>query len=217
MPSVSSAGLLVYRRVPADGFAGRHSDVAARPPAGGHPDLAVRAGAEVLLLAPPASMVARRQAVGEEAAARRGVRPPRGAHRVPSWEWQARTARPPGSVAAAELSIEERLRSRPRTRKPSNEQLLETARRGFTADLGLLLEPPFASLGGVKQHHHRLLYVWAREIDDADVETIVRTLADPRAAVLLDLTEAREVVVAPQRRFIDQLHTLLATGGVADT
>lgn len=210
MPSAPSAGLLVYRRLPS----GR-----------GHAD----AVAEVLLLAPRAGRsrrapsALRRQALEDEAAARRGVRPPRGAHRVPSWECRPATAdtlsgiaRPPGAVAAAELSIEERLRRRPRGRKPTSEQLVETARRGFAADFGLLLDPPFISLGGVKQRHHRLLHVWAHEIDDAGVEAVARSLADARAAVFLELAEAREVVVAPQRRFVDQLEALLWVGGAAD-
>lgn len=146
-----------------------------------------------------------------------GGRPPVGRspgeiRRVPSWEWRPPAVgpgrRPADPAAAAELSIEERLRRPPRGPKPTAEQLLEAARSGFAADFGVALDPPFLSLGGVKQHHHRLLYVWAREVDAAVAATIAHHVSGPRAAVFVDLAEARRIVVPPHRRFIDQLAAL---------
>lgn len=134
-------------------------------------------------------------------------------YRVPSWEHPV--AAPEGQLPP-ELSIEERLRRRRRQPKPTPDDLLATARTGFAADFGLSLEPPFLSLGGVKQHRHRLLYVWACEVAASVAETIVRDVRDRRVVRFIGLVEARGVVVPAQRRFVDQLSALVPGDAAAD-
>ncbi len=134
-------------------------------------------------------------------------------YRVPSWE---HTVGAPGGQLPPELSIEERLRRRPRQPKPTPDDLLATARTGFAADFGIEPRPPFLSLGGVKQHRHRLLYVWACEADASVAETIVRHVRGRPAARFVDLVEARGLVVPAQRRFVDQLSALVPGDPAAD-
>ncbi len=83
---------------------------------------------------------------------------------------------------------------------------------------------PFASLGGVKAHHHKLIYAWAVEFD-CDAEAIVsnqfemqwpprsgRTARFPEVdrAAWFDLRTAREKIVPVQRRFLDDLMVVAA-------
>lgn len=176
MPSVPSAGLLVFCRGP-------------------------RAAIEVLLLE-------RSSATRGTGGGVAGV-----TYRVPSWEHRGGALEdppPPG------LSIEERLRHRPRQTKPKPDDLLATARAGFAADFGLSLEPPFQSLGGVKQHHHRLLYVWACGLDTAAANALRRGIVAGRPAALVGLSVARRGVVPAQQRFVDQLSALVSGGPTAD-
>ncbi|MBM3147026.1 MAG: hypothetical protein FJ000_03920 [Actinobacteria bacterium] len=136
----------------------------------------------------------------------------RGAYRVPSWEHERGVPAGP----ASEVPIEERLRRRSHASGPSPDELLETARTGCVRDFGWRPEAPFLALGGVKQHRHRLLYVWACEVDAAVASSLAGTLVAGRRAVLVDLDAARRRVVSGQRRFVDQLSALLSGDPSAD-
>jgi predicted NUDIX family NTP pyrophosphohydrolase len=117
---------------------------------------------------------------------------------------------------------------RPAPAKPrlaaSQADLLVVARRETREETGLEPPGPFAPLGGVKAHHHKLIYAWAVEFD-CDAEAIVsnqfeiqwpprsgRTARFPEVdrAAWFDLRTAREKIVPVQRRFLDDLMIVAA-------
>ena len=118
-------------------------------------------------------------------------------------QWQAAVDSP-----AAAASIEERLRRPQRARTPTREQLLDVASRGFAAACGGPSLGPIRFLGGVKQHRHRILYVWAAELDRD-----LGALAHGAALRFFDLLSGREVIAPSQRRFLDELEVLLGGEG----
>jgi predicted NUDIX family NTP pyrophosphohydrolase len=103
--------------------------------------------------------------------------------------------------------------------------LLAVARREVREETGLEPEGPFQPLGGVKAHHHKLIYAWAVEHDCDPAAIVSNAFAiewPPRSgrraefpevdrAVWFDLPAAREAIVPAQRRFIDDLE--IVAGG----
>jgi predicted NUDIX family NTP pyrophosphohydrolase len=104
--------------------------------------------------------------------------------------------------------------------------LLQVALREVKEETGLEPEGPFQPLGGVKAHHHKLIYAWAVECD-CDATTITSNTFElewpPRSgkqtefpevdrADWFDLESARQAIVPAQRRFIDDLAVVV--GGV---
>jgi len=86
--------------------------------------------------------------------------------------------------------------------------LLAVARREARAETGLAPEGPFRPLGGIKAHHHRLVYAWAAECDGDAVA--IGGGAEGRAG-WFDLVTARRAIVPAQRRFIDDLEVVAWT------
>jgi predicted NUDIX family NTP pyrophosphohydrolase len=97
--------------------------------------------------------------------------------------------------------------------------LLAVARREVREETGLEPEGPFQPLGGVKAHHHKLIYAWAVE-HDCDPAALTsnafalewpprsgKSVAFPEVdrAAWFDLLAAREAIVPAQRRFLDDL------------
>ncbi len=115
---------------------------------------------------------------------------------------------------------------RPAPAKPrlaaAQADLLAVARRETREETGLEPPGPFTPLGGVKAHHHKLVYAWAVEFDcDADAVTSNdfempwpprsgRTARFPEVdrAAWFDFETAREKIVPVQRRFLDDLAVL---------
>jgi predicted NUDIX family NTP pyrophosphohydrolase len=107
--------------------------------------------------------------------------------------------------------------------------LLAVARREVHEETGLKPGGPFLPLGGVKAHHHKLVYAWAVEHDcePADLVSNAFTIEWPprsgkRAAFpevdraqWFDLPAAREAIVPAQRRFIDDLAVVAGDPGSA--
>jgi predicted NUDIX family NTP pyrophosphohydrolase len=103
--------------------------------------------------------------------------------------------------------------------------LLAVALREVREETGLEPEGPFQPLGGVKAHHHKLIYAWAVEHDcDASAITSNEFAIEwpPRSgkrakfpevdrAAWFDLPAARLAIVPAQRRFIDDLE--IVAGG----
>jgi len=110
--------------------------------------------------------------------------------------------------------------------------LLAVAKREFREETGFdpdgLAAPgaAFASLGGVKQRGHKIVYIWALE-GDCDVSAAVsedfemewpprsgKTARFPEVdrAAWFDLATAHEKILAGQRRFLDDL-AVVAAGG----
>jgi hypothetical protein len=126
----------------------------------------------------------------------------RGAWQVPQWQASGLEDQPAAS-------IEERLRRPSTGHPPTREQMLDLARTGFAAAVGTLPSGSFRFLGGVKQHRHRVLYVWASELD---CRSLGPASEPPDAAPLMryvDLRAARQLIVPSQRRFLDELEILL--------
>lgn len=105
----------------------------------------------------------------------------------------------------------------------SNEELLAAAQREFTEETGLTPSGPYLPLGGVKQRQHKVVYAWAFE-GDCDPAAIVsetfemewpprsgRMQAFPEAdrAAFFTLPDARHKILAPQRRFLDELEAVV--------
>ena len=103
--------------------------------------------------------------------------------------------------------------------------LLAVALREVKEETGLEPEGPYQPLGGVKAHHHKLIYAWAVE-HDCDPAAIVsdsfaiewpprsgRRAAFPEVdrAAWFDLPAARAAIVPAQRRFLDDLQ--IVAGG----
>ena len=103
--------------------------------------------------------------------------------------------------------------------------LLAVALREVKEETGLAPEGPYQPLGGVKAHHHKLIYAWAAE-HDCDPAAIVSNAfaiewpphSGKRAefpevdrAAWFDLPAARAAIVPAQRRFLDDLQ--IVAGG----
>ncbi len=100
--------------------------------------------------------------------------------------------------------------------------LLAVALREVREETGLEPDGPFQPLGGVKAHHHKIIYAWAAECDcDAaaitsntfEIEWPPRsgrraTFPEVDRAAWYDLAAAREAIVQPQRRFINDLEAV---------
>ncbi|MFA4964355.1 MAG: NUDIX domain-containing protein [Thermoleophilia bacterium] len=104
--------------------------------------------------------------------------------------------------------------------------LLAVALREVREETGLEPAGPFQPLGGVKAHHHKLVFAWAVE-HDCDPEAIVseaftmewpprsgqtRHFPEVDRAAWFTLPAAREAVVPAQRRFVDDLEILVGAG-----
>ena len=101
--------------------------------------------------------------------------------------------------------------------------LLAVARREVREETGLEPEGPYQPLGGVKAHHHKLIYAWAVEHDCDPAAIVSNTFAiewPPRSgervgfpevdrAAWFDVVAAREAIVPAQRRFIDDLEVVV--------
>ena len=103
--------------------------------------------------------------------------------------------------------------------------LLAVAQREVKEETGLEPEGPYQPLGGVKAHHHKLIYAWAVEHDCDPAAIVSNPFAiewPPRSgrqtefpevdrAAWFDLPAARVAIVPAQRRFIDDLE--IVAGG----
>jgi len=100
--------------------------------------------------------------------------------------------------------------------------LLAVALREVREETGLEPEGPFQPLGGVKAHHHKLIYAWAVE-HDCDAAAITSnefaiewpprsgkraTFPEVDRAAWFEVPAAREAIVPVQRRFLDDLVVL---------
>jgi predicted NUDIX family NTP pyrophosphohydrolase len=97
--------------------------------------------------------------------------------------------------------------------------LLAVALREVKEETGLEPEGPYQPLGGVKAHHHKLIYVWAVEHDCDPAAIVSNAFAiewPPRSgkraefpevdrAAWFDLPAARDAIVPAKRRFLDDL------------
>ncbi len=120
----------------------------------------------------------------------------------------------PGTVTAAKVR-----------NRAAGADLLAVALREVREETGLQPEGPFQPLGGVKAHHHKLIYAWAVEHDCDPAAIVSNAFAiewPPRSgrqaefpevdrAAWFDLPVAREAIVSAQRRFIDDLE--IVAGG----
>jgi predicted NUDIX family NTP pyrophosphohydrolase len=109
--------------------------------------------------------------------------------------------------------------------------LIAVALREVREETGLEPPGPFQPLGGVKAHHHKIVYAWAAE-HDCDSATIVSntfslewpprsgktaTFPEVDRAAFFDLSAAREAIVPAQRRFINELEAIVGGHGVVRT
>ncbi|MBE3033894.1 MAG: NUDIX domain-containing protein [Actinobacteria bacterium] len=97
--------------------------------------------------------------------------------------------------------------------------LLAVAQREVKEETGLEPKGPYQPLGGVKAHHHKLIYAWAVEYDCDPAAIVSNAFAiewPPRSgrraefpevdrAAWFGLVAAREAILPAQRRFIDDL------------
>jgi len=102
--------------------------------------------------------------------------------------------------------------------------LLAVAVREVREETGLEPEGPYQPLGGVKAHHHKLIYAWAVEHDCDPAAIVSNAFAiewPPRSgkqaefpevdrAAWFDLPAARAAIVPAQRRFLDDLEIAAA-------
>lgn len=132
-----------------------------------------------------------------------------GAWSIPKGEAEPEELGPqPASVTAAKLR-----------HRAAGVDLLAVARREVREETGLEPAGPFQPLGGVKAHHHKLIFAWAAEHDCDPAGLVSNTFAiewPPRSgktarfpevdrAAWFDLPAAREAIVPAQRRFLDDL------------
>ena len=106
------------------------------------------------------------------------------------------------------------------------EELLETARREFHEETGILLHGPFATLGSVRQKAGKIVHAWACE-GDADPATVYSnsmpfewpprsgrwiTVPEIDRCEWFDLRTGRVRINVAQEAFIDRLVELLRHG-----
>ncbi len=145
-----------------------------------------------------------------------------GAWSIPKGEAEPDELGPrPGTVTAAKLR-----------NRAAGVDLLAVARHEVREETGLEPDGPFLPLGGVKAHHHKLIFAWAAE-HDCDPGGLAgnsfavewpprsgKTAAFPEVdrAAWFGLPAAREAIVPAQRRFLDDLQViaLAGPGGSAD-
>jgi predicted NUDIX family NTP pyrophosphohydrolase len=167
-----------------------------------HPDTGTgEAGLEVLLVHPGGPYWAKKDA---------------GAWSIPKGEVEPEELGPePGTVTAAKAR-----------NRAAGVDLLAVARREVREETGLEPPGPFRPLGGVKAHHHKLIYAWAVEFDCDPAALTSNEFAiewPPRSgkrarfpevdrAAWFGLEAAREAIVPAQRRFLDDLAAVVASG-----
>jgi len=110
--------------------------------------------------------------------------------------------------------------------RAAHPDLLSVALREVREETGLEPEGPFRPLGGVKMHGHKLVFAWAVE-HDCDAAAITSTTFTmewpPRSgrqaefpevdrAAWFTLEDARRAIVPAQRRFLDDLAAIVASG-----
>jgi len=138
-----------------------------------------------------------------------------GAWSIPKGEVEAQELGPaPATVTAAKAR-----------NRAAGVDLLAVALREVKEETGLEPEGPYQPLGGVKAHHHKLIYAWAVE-HDCDPAAIVSNafaiewpphsgrqadFPEVDRAAWFGLPAAREAIVPAQRRFIDDLE--IVAGG----
>jgi predicted NUDIX family NTP pyrophosphohydrolase len=140
----------------------------------------------------------------------------RGAWGIPKGEAEPEELGPvPRSVAAAKAR-----------NRAAGVDLLAVALREVKEETGLTPRGPFQPLGGVKAHHHKLIFVWAVEHDCDPSSILSDTFAmewpphsgrraefpEVDRAAWFDLSTARDAIVPAQRRFIDDLEALVGPG-----
>ena len=139
-----------------------------------------------------------------------------GAWSIPKGEAEPDELGPePGTVTAANAR-----------NRAAGVDLLAVARREVREETGLEPEGPFRPLGGIKAHHHKLVYAWAVE-HDCDAAAIASNSFSiewpPRSgrhaefpevdrAAWFGVAAAREAIVPAQRKFIDDLEVVAAGG-----
>jgi predicted NUDIX family NTP pyrophosphohydrolase len=142
----------------------------------------------------------------------------KGAWSIPKGEAEPDELGPePGTVTAAKLR-----------NRAAGVDLLAVARREVREETGLEPDGPFRPLGGVKAHHHKLIFAWAVEhdCDPGGLAGSTFTIEwSPRSgkaaefpavdrAAWFGLAAAREAIVPVQRRFLDDLQVVVAAGAV---
>jgi len=138
----------------------------------------------------------------------------KGAWSIPKGEAEPDELGPqPATVTAAKLR-----------NRAAGMDLLAVARREVREETGLEPDGPFQPLGGVKAHHHTLIFAWAAEHDcdpgglPSNTFTIEwpprsgKTAEFPEVdrAAWFGLAAAREAIVPAQRRFLDDLQVIAA-------
>ena len=134
---------------------------------------------------------------------------------------------PKGEVEPEELGPEPATVTAAKARnRAAGVDLLAVARREVREETGLEPAGPFQPLGGVKAHHHKLIYAWAVE-HDCDPALLTsnafsiewpprsgKTAEFPEVdrAAWFGLEAAREAIVPAQRRFLDDLAVVAAAG-----
>ena len=140
----------------------------------------------------------------------------KGAWSIPKGEAEPDELGPePGTVTAAKLR-----------NRAAGVDLLAVARREVREETGLEPDGPFLPLGGVKAHHHKLIFAWAAEHDCDPGGLTANTFTiewPPRSGKAAEFPEvdraawfgpaaAREAIVPAQRRFLDDLQVIAAAG-----
>lgn len=108
-----------------------------------------------------------------------------------------------------------------------DEDLLDAARREFTEETGILPQPPFISLGAVRQKAGKTVHAWAWE-GDADPATITSnssrtewprgsgrwiTYPEVDRCQWFDAAEARRKLNPAQAELVDRLEAALDSSG----
>jgi predicted NUDIX family NTP pyrophosphohydrolase len=140
-----------------------------------------------------------------------------GAWRIPQGEAEPDELGPePQTVTAAKLR-----------NRAAGADLLAVARREVREETGLEPDGPFRPLGGVKAHHHKLIFAWAAEhdCDPGGLASNTFTIEwPPRSgntaefpevdrAAWFGLPAAREAIAPAQRRFLDDLQVVAGAVG----
>ena len=130
---------------------------------------------------------------------------------------------PKGEAEPAELGPQPETVTAAKLRhRAAGVDLLAVARREVREETGLEPDEPFLPLGGVKAHHHKLIFAWAAEHDCDPGGLVSNTFAiewPPRSgktaefpevdrAAWFGLAAAREAIVPAERRFLDDLQVV---------